>query len=176
MEDDFKSKAIIGGQIGGNLKLRFEKFSVRNFLGLQYTNYKYEPATEFKDDNGQFIGIDEKNIRNFSLQYSPIFTYDFNNGIFIGAGSSFSLLLKSQYNNTGIGNNTEKLWSNNYQYRKLNISAPIVLGFEWKRSSLFMSYSFGISNRNAKEAFIKERENNILLGYNLVIGKKKVDK
>lgn len=159
-----------GGQIGTSLILRFDKFSVRNFLGIHYTNYKYKPETKFRDRSGNEIGSYESQIRNFSIQFNPVFTWDLKNGIFAGAGTSISYLLRSQHENIGISNiKTEKKWISNYQYKRLMVAAPIVLGYEWKRNSIFLSYSFGLSNKNFKEAFIKEREDNLLLGYNLVI-------
>jgi hypothetical protein len=166
------TKAVIGGNLGGSLIIRYEKFSIRNFLGSQYTQYKYIPIFYFRDVNGNSIGYTDRMIRNFSLQLTSVATYDFNNGWYIGAGAAFSILLKSQINTKGISYPEIIRWSTNHQYRRLSLAAPIVLGYEWKRSSLFLSYSFGITNRNHKEAFIKEREDNLLLGYNLLIGKK----
>jgi|GEM_PF-3564579 len=170
MEKEISSKAIIGGHIGGSLILRFDKFSVRNFIGIQYTNYRYRPDLQFSDRSANKIGSYESQIRNFSIQFNPVFTWDLKNGIFAGAGTSISYLLRSQHENIGISNiKTEKKWISNYQYKRLMVAAPIVLGYEWKRNSIFLSYSFGLSNKNFKEAFIKEREDNLLLGYNLVI-------
>lgn len=170
-----ETKPILGANLGGSLRIKYESISFRNFLGLQFTSYRNMPEVIFTDENGNNLGSFNKTIVNLFVQLSSIPTYDFNNGFYVGAGPSLSVLLTSRFPNIGISNSTpfKTRWLKNYQYRRIAFAVPILLGYDWQRSSLFLSYSFGVSNRNHKEAFIKQRENNLLVGYNFLIGKKK---
>lgn len=167
---DYEINNGFGLNLSGLYKLKFDKFSLRNKIGIQITRFQYLPGTFLTDNNGNNLGVYEKSILNTWLNFAPILTYDFQSGFYVGAGLNIGYLLLSQYEYPRIsaeGKRIDARWIKNNQYNKFNLHIPIAIGYEWNRSAIFMNYYYNLTNRNSQSVFIKERVNLLNIGYRL---------
>jgi hypothetical protein len=174
LPSDYGIKNGYGLNFSGLYQLKFDKWSLRNKLGLQINQFQYLPGMFLTDNGGNNIGVYEKSIINAYLNFGSILTYDFKSGCYIGAGINIGYLLSSRYKYPGIsaeGKRIDANWIKNNQYNKIALHIPLAIGYEWKRNAIFINYYYNLTNRNSQSVSIDERINLLNLGYRLQLSK-----
>lgn len=177
LAQDYKMSPRIGYNVGYCLKTTKKKLGMMVSGELQRTVVKDNFGFTATDEYGTTIGDYDKKIINDHFIIHTMGTYKLNNRIFAGTGLACSFLLDSKIKSDFVGYNEFSTYSllgyTNYQYKRISLYVPVIIGVNFNRLDLFIRFNKGITDKIvwSKVNKIKEYDNVLLLGLTFKFGK-----
>jgi hypothetical protein len=169
VQDGIEANHSLSYNLGGFYKTNRNRV---NFLGsLEYLRVKnnLKPDLILRDYNGINMGETKHWTINNNIVLSLLGTIKITDGLYFGFGIANNVLLKSTFKtksklSTAENMNLGKRFNNTY-YKRLVVSIPIIIGYDFNRFDLFLRLNKGCMNRLQGDNNIHEIDNTLILGF-----------
>lgn len=165
-------KPGFGFEIGGFGSLKVsEKLSFDHTLAFQFLTHKDKNEIHLNDADGyNYYNIDKHTINNGYIVLSPQLSYHINQKLYLGTGVNinfkvYSLSFFKESENFTYSERSKSSYKNTY-YKSINISVPIVVGYNIDKFFMRLKFDVGISNlMKDSNSFFKENEHTLSLNF-----------
>lgn len=169
IQDEIKANPSLSYNFGVFYKTNRNKVNILSSIEYFRIKNNMKPDLILRDYSGISMGETKHWTINNNIVLSLLGTVKITNGLYFGFGIANNVLLKSTFKtknklSTAENTNLGKRFNNTY-YKRLVVSIPIMIGYDFNRFDLFLRLNKGCMNRIQGDSNIHEIDNTLVLGF-----------